>query len=258
MSRLQMEDQRRRTGHLQMARNTFARGVETMRRHRLALITATIAVFASGCECSDTVSNPTTPDTPKGTIHIERVPEAETVLAELDRVSWVFEHRGGELTTDFTIYHRPEGKDQTQTVVFRALGDEVVRALRSQPDNEGDRDEESGYIIVVVPDIPDVGDVVHRFSLNRLGFTKKVPAKDVIPNTVFSHSGSFEKGFGRPPDTVQLRPGETHVLVDDGVRLVSSGAEVAPDEREMIRYVLTVTALKDGQISERDESVRGK
>lgn len=217
------------------------------------MLAATLAFFAVGCRRSDSGNLPTTTVSPKGTIHIERVNEAEMVLAELGRKAWVFKHRGGELTTDFTVFHRPEGKDQTQRVIFRRFGDDAVRMLHALAEDDRQNDG-GGYVIVAIPEFRDGrGEVTHSFSLNGASCYGTASANEIYPESVISHSGSSSGGGGTFDKPVKLSPGESKTLVDYSVRLDSGGTDVPLLEREMVRYVVTVTTLQDGQLPKREE-----
>ena len=66
----------------------------------------------------------------------------------------------------------------------------------------------------------------------------------------------FGGAFSEPPGKLTLSPGESRTLVSTDRRLYPSDTDVPWDElrdtAEQIRYVLTVTALQDGQLPKRD------
>ncbi len=243
-----------------------------MAQNRLPEIAVALTILAVGCEGSQSPEVMTPMATPKGQVHIERFEDAEAVLDQLGLASWVFKHRGGELTSEFTIYHRPPGKDQTETVIFSANGDTAVLVARNDRDRQNDEDvaetrEDGGYLIVTVPEHLEQGRgyVTHSFSLSGARVSHTDSVNNIYAETVYADSFHAEPTpEGRPgvssiswggasSKPLELTPRESKVLVNLTKRLSRPGTTELPiDEREMVRYVLTVTALKDGVLPKRD------
>jgi hypothetical protein len=109
-----------------------------------------LAFLAAGCRHSESDDLPAAVASPEGTVHLERLGEAERVLEQIDgQEAWGFKHRGGLLTTEFTVFHRPQGKDQAERVIFRRSGDNVARNHKAPLREAGEverQDEEGGYV----------------------------------------------------------------------------------------------------------------
>jgi hypothetical protein len=190
-------------------------------------------------------------------VRLERITDGEAALAEFDRVSRIYKHSGGPLTTEFTIFHRPEGSNQKTTTLMKCDGDLVVNDFLYEARQEHDTWEGwegfTGFTTVIVPDIPGSRDpldeVIYSFSLGGGGVRKitmkRKGAQDVYPQSVFSPEGMGQmKGpKDSSPDSVEIRPGESRVLLDYSIHF-SSGADLPKEEWETIRYLLTVSALK--------------
>lgn len=227
---------------------------------------AICSLFVIGCRSANSDNLPAQSTVPKGTVQIERSSEAEAVLSQLGQKSFVFIHRGGKLTTDFTIYYRPRGKNQTEQVLFHASGNETIAWLRARPDDDGRHGEEGGYAIIAWPEnfAPKNGNVTFSFSLDGTGRLSSSPAKEIFPKTLFDkkHQECFEVS-SVPNRPVDLRPGETKTVVRYSVRWVPPDLESLPgsdklpeveraSELETVRFVLTATALKESQPPSRD------
>ena len=238
-----------------------------MIQHPLVTIAIICPLFAVGCGSANSDNLPVHSTAPKSTVQIERSPEAEKVLSQLGQKSFVFKHRGGELTTDFTIYYRPQGKNQTEQLLCNVSGDGFTDGLPACPDDDDRRCEEGGYAMMVWPDLfpPRNGNVTFSFSLNGAGRAWSRSVKAIFPKALFDkhyQNGLEQQNAADTP--VDLRPGETHTLAHYSVRLIPpdflyppSGSDKIPElerasELEMIRFVLTATALKEGQLSKRD------
>jgi hypothetical protein len=231
-----------------------------MRPYPLTVIAAMLAFLAAGCRHSESDDLPATVASPEGTVHLERLGEAERVLEQInDQEAWVFKYRGGPLTTEFTVFHRPQGKDQAERVIFRRSGDGVARGHKAKLREAGEdeqQDEDGGYVIAAIPESLDGnGEFTFSFSLNS-DFTRSTyPANEIYPRTVAAYRESGG-GYMEPPGKVKLSPGESRTLVSSDRRLYPSGTDVPwhelRDTAEQIRYVLTVTALQDGQLPKRD------
>ena len=157
-----------------------------MAQYRLPKIAVALTFFAVGCEGSNS------PEVvPEGTVHIARVDDAEAVLAQLGQLSWVFKHRGGELTSEFTIYHRPAGKNQTESVIFYGNGDTAVYGARDARDRQRDENEvipeDGGYLIVTVPEHSRLrqgrGYVTHSFSLSGISVSQTDSVNNIYAET---------------------------------------------------------------------------
>jgi len=243
---------------------------------RLFLIAAA-AIFAIGCQRSSPPAAPPPADHATETVHVERLHETEAVLAKLHRNAWVFKYWGGDATSEFTIYHRPEGKDQQERAIYETSGDDAIHARRilqqtsaadGRPEDDdalapADRPlprearEEQGYLIVVVPaflnPLMGSGEIMYRFDLAGAGVMDTTTAETVYPKTVFSHS-RVSSSSGAVKEPVELTPGETKVLVDSTERFRSKGRDTPIQEEETLRYVLKITSLKDGQLPKRDKA----
>lgn len=248
--------------------------------YRLSVMAAA-AFFVIGCQRSSPPAASPPAETATETIHVRRLNETEAVLAQLHRKAWVFKHWGGDVTSDFTIYHRPKGTDQQERVIYRASGDDAIHARRalqqtSEPER-GPKDddapaptdrlqlreaqEKEGYLIVVVPVFPygiGSGEITYKFNLGSgAGVTSTTAAETIYPKTVFSHS-VVGSGSGSVKEPVELTLGETKVLVDSTVRFTSRGSKTPLREGEALRYVLQITALKDGRLPKRDRQAEAK
>jgi hypothetical protein len=229
-----------------------------MRPYPLAVIAAMLAFLATGCRHSESDDLPATVASPEGTVHLERLGETERVLEHLGQEAWVFKHRGGLLTTEFIVFHRPQGKDQAERVIFRSFGDDVVllvqdREQRAAGEDER-QDEDGGYVIATMPPWPSdgSGEFTHFFSLNGPFGSTTEPANEIYPNTnaPTKHSPAILSGSVDYDEKVELNPGESRELV--GLTRLRPATDVPLLELEQIRYVLTVTALQDGQLPKRD------
>lgn len=255
----------------------------------VALLAAVAAVVAVGCQRSSPPGASPPAENAAETIHVRRLHETEAILAQLHRRAWVFRYWGGDVTSDFTIYHRPEGKDQQERVIYTDSGDEAIlarRALRqtSEPDgrpedddalartdraepqdarDQGYEKQDAGYLIVVVPTFQDLltggsGEIMYKFNLaGGTGVMSTTTAETVYPKTVFSHS-RVGSSSGAVKEPSELTPGETKVLVDSTERFRSRGRDIPFQEEETLRYVLTITALKDGRLPKRDVPAQPK
>ena len=261
----------------------------------VALLAAVAALVVARCQRSSPPGASPPAENAAETIHVRRLHDTEEVLAQLHRKAWVFKHQGGDVTSEFTIYHRPEGKDQQERAIYTASGDDAIhfrRALQqtSEPDGRPQDDgavapadrpqppdgtpgyddalvpadrpqprearEDEGDLIVVVPTFQDLltggsGEIMYKFNLaGGAGVMSTTTAETVYPKTVFSHSrvGSSSGAVKKP---IELTPGETKVLVDLTERFRSRGRDTPFQEEETLRYVVTITALKDGQLPKR-------
>jgi len=222
-----------------------------------------------GCGSANSANPPAQSTTPKGTVQIERVPEAEAVLSQLGQKSFVLKHRGGELTTDFTIYYRAEGKNQTEQVLFHASGDRTIGWLRAWPNNDGRHREEGGYAIIAWPEHfgQTNGNLTFSFSLNGARTSTSPPEKEIYAKTLLSgvpviigssqfpspvleiHGSEFLSA-----KLVELRPGETATLVEYSQTISTKPPDSnKPLKQGTVRYFLSATALKDGQLPKRDK-----
>jgi hypothetical protein len=185
-------------------------------------------------------------------IHIERLEDSETVLSHLGHKAWVFKYHGGELIMDFRIFHRPAGKDQIEKVIYHRFGDDANR-LNQDLAKENPQDGYEGYLIIAIPDsLNGKGEFRYSFSVNGSSSRGRVPATDVYPTTVTSHSGlkgGSMDDSDRAYKPVHLRPGETKTLATDYTGLTRGEPK---SEEERLLYVLDVTALKDGQLPRRE------
>ncbi len=124
--------------------------------------------------------------------------------------------------------------------------------MHEQSDDEDPQDQSGGYLIVALPDsFEDVGNVIYSFSLNGSSSIRTTSAKKVFPDTVFSHQGVVLGGHSHK-GVVELRPGETKVLEDDTTYFLRD-SDATRDEAEMVRIVIKVTGLVDGQLPKRDD-----
>jgi hypothetical protein len=226
---------------------------QAMRPYPLAVIAAMLAFLAVGCRHSESENLSAT----VGNVHLERLGEAERVLEQIDsREAWVFKHRGGLLTTEFTVFHRPQGKDQAERVIFQSSGDGVALSVQDREQHATAEDDGSykdgGYVILVIPQLgwppgADSLEITHSFSLVGVSRTNTKPANEVYPKTVGSSGpGASGGAYIRLPRKVKLSPGESATLVDLSRFLGPRDTDVPMAEWEEIRYVLTVTALQDG------------
>jgi hypothetical protein len=107
---------------------------------------------------------------PVSEVEVERLPDAEAVLAQLGQKAYVFKYQGGELTARFTLYHRPAGTNQEERVIFQADGDEALRLLRGGTGAPGKDGDPAGYLIVTVPGRSTAttqGELTFKFNLGE-------------------------------------------------------------------------------------------
>jgi hypothetical protein len=121
-------------------------------------------------------------------------------------------------------------------------GSHAKRAKKTQ------NEEHSGYLIIAIPDSywAAAGEITFSFSLCGENIGQSVPIDHVFPKSVFAHNSVWRsEGV---PDRLELGPGETKVLFDEEETLTSPNSPTADGERELVRYVLTVTGLKDARL----------
>ena len=219
---------------------------------------AGISVLVLSVSCEGEKPTPRTPekqDQPKGVLYLERLLDTEAVMAELGNLAWVYKIRGdGELTTEYTIYYRPKGKNQIERVIFQAFGDTTILFLHDMMKAEEIKElEEGGYIIVTRPESFDGdGDVGHHFSLRGANSYKNTPFKELFPDTVRSANRLAGSASKPGPKTIKLSPGETKTIRHSLTNFNGTPDDVIA-ERERVRCELKVTGLKGGQLPERDE-----
>jgi hypothetical protein len=213
---------------------------------RLQAVFLAFSIFAVGCNQSPSSITKEPLAKPTGVVQIERLPDAEAVLSEIGKTAWVFKHRGGELTAEFVISHRPAGSDQKETIVFQRSGDDAVNAFhaiagKQQPTSEG------GFLILAL----DKREITFSFGLAGAKNTKIITSDDNLPNVIFSGGDKLtdSKLLHTP---LSLKPGEAQVLVEHAVHYHSSTPNLPAEQRELVRYSLRVIALKDGQLPKRD------
>lgn len=221
--------------------------------HRV-LAAGSLICLAAGCGPTNTPVAPpvATPPAP-GTVLVVRSPDAEMALSETGHKAWAYKTDGGLATVEFLIYHRPAGKDQPETIVHRMSGDDTLAFLSVLPEAEGKSSEAIvGMVTVVVPEsLGDVREIRFGFSMAGGRSDAKTTSDKVFPASVRKYNGWLASG-SETTQPILLAPGETKSLVDTR-RLL--GSEGPFEERESVRYVLTITALKDGKIpAERGEA----
>ena len=182
---------------------------------------------------------------------IERSLEGEQILRQLRHNAWVFRHSGGPLNPEFNVFHKPTGKDTTEKEVFHATGSQTLHMLYSRDESEREtNDKNGGFIIVTFPDNWTNADeqLLLTFSLN--GASSSISAtKDVFGASEESGDPTYTSISGGPiTKPITLAPGESHVLADTTIR-PTNDSETPTDEREAFRYVLTVTALTEGELA---------
>jgi hypothetical protein len=194
-----------------------------------------------------------------GIVHVERSPDAEALLTQLASNAWVFKHRGGELTAELIVSHRPAGPDQKETTIFEADGNlEKVGALneaflKNGTDIVSVGADTSGYLIVAIPS--DSEWQTHALILSRGNFgSSKISKKasDLVLDLVGGDSGKTRKLsagsiLGQP---LALAPGDTKIIVDHFMYFEPDSTKSAIGEMEAIHTVLTVSARKKGELTE--------
>jgi len=184
--------------------------------------------------------------TPKGTIQIEQIKETQIVLEKLGQRAWVYKYKGGGLTTELTISHRPEGKDQELESVYHNFNPGPTSFF-----GKDSTEETEGYIIVTAPsEVFRGGKIVHYMSLGDANAVYRGELEDLQPGGVDGSVGIGQAGDGSGLASLELKPGETKHLVGHDVHYVLGDRSVPLEEQEMFRFQLTVTALQAGERSE--------
>ena len=219
---------------------------------RIACISLFFAIFG----CSHDVPTATGPiaTTAKPECRIERSTEAEAVLKQLGQNAWVFRYSGGALNPDLKVTYKAAGKDSVEETVFDVDGQQTLDIVNSRGPSQHETDLSRGGFIIVT--FPDSGfsdqELLLSFSLDGTSSFANAD-KDAVPAQKLAGPsyGSFGGNVVEQPTA--LSPGESRVLSDWTVRRWQD-KKIPADERETIRYVLTVTALTDAEILEHDRS----
>jgi hypothetical protein len=231
------------------------RGKADMARTCWLMTVVVVSLLPIGCDRPAATESPETPAADvRGSVHIERSEEGAAVLAQLGRKSWVFKHRGGELTAEWIVYHRPAGKNQKDTAVLEARGDQAVLILHAPVSYDPKNADTAGYLIVAMPSTVSMseGDLTFNFSLGGAGCSYAAKASEVYPKTALSNPFEQKWGGNLLDKPLALAPGETKVLVDYVQRFGSPSAQEPMQELETVRHVLKVTALKNGELPKRE------
>ena len=215
-----------------------------MSRFRYFFYLGSSVLLLFGCQQSK--QSAPVKSTPKGTIQIEQVTEAQIVLEKLGQRAWVYKYKGGELTTELTISHRPEGKDQELESVFHSFNPGHISTF-----GKDSTEETEGYIIVTAPSEDfSGGKIVHYMSLGSADVSRYGKLENLLPDEVDEPVGIGWYGDGSGLPSLELKPGETKHLVGHDVHYVLGDRSVPLEEQEMFRFQLTVTALQAGERSE--------
>jgi hypothetical protein len=219
-----------------------------MPRFRYSWILAGSVLLLFGCQQEK--HNAAAKTRPQGTIQIEQVKEAQIVLNKLGQRAWVYRHKGGYLTTELTIYHRPQGKDKELESVFH----DVNQGSSWNLGNDS-AEEVEGYIIVTAPrSALRGGEIVHYLSSLTGSSVRRGKLKDLYPDGTNGPEGIGQTGDGSGVASLELKPGETKHLVGHDIHYSFGDLPIPIKEQEMVRYVLTVTALNDGERPQRGDS----
>jgi hypothetical protein len=216
---------------------------------------AVVSLLLIGCGRPTATKLPETPATDVGQgLHIERCEEGEAVLAQLGRKAWVFKHRGGELTAEWIVYHRPAGKNQKDAVVFTARGDQAVQILHAGESYDPKSTDTVGYLIVAMPNTGSMrdGDLTFNLSLGQAGCSHVDKASEVYSVTALSNRFTSTWGGCLLDNPLALAPGETKMLVDYVQTFGSPSAQEPLQTLETVHHILKVTALKNGELPKRD------
>ena len=182
--------------------------------------------------------------TPKGTIQIEQVTEAQIILGKLGQRAWVYKYRGGELTTELTIFHRPEGKDKELESIYHNFNPGPTWVF-----GKDSTEDTAGYIIVTSPkNALRGGEIVNYLSLDSAEGSGPPGAdganavyrgklEDRYPDGVDGAVGIAQAGDGSGLASLELKPGETKHLAGHDIHYVFGDRPVPREEKEMIRYV---------------------
>lgn len=251
-------------------------------RSETILAIVAVGLLASGCRPAQTPAR-------VKEVEVEHLQEVAAVLAQLGQKAYVFKHQGGEVTAAFTLYHQPAGTNQQERVIFQANGDEAVRLRHGGTSGPGKGDDPTGYLIVAVPKrvfATGESDLIFRFNLGKASCGKAAKVAHVYAGTALSpyprvlRAGESGDELTAPGETngvvldlytMQYRekwalsPGETITLVEhawwhgaptDELYLKQAKEQSHVVARQLglekFRSVLTITALKNGQLPNRD------
>ena len=192
---------------------------------------------------------------PKGSIQIERLTEAEKIISHIGQRSWVFKHEGSDITSQFVIYYRANGKFTEEKVLFKANGDSLFNAIKFMPNSvRRVRSKKSGgYLIVSFGE-----NVLHSLSVGSISTADQKPRKGVFQDTILANRELESKRISSAKELAAkqtIPPGKTVELINETVFIQSRADKGKPIlDAERFRYVLTATNIKDGILPKREEN----
>lgn len=211
---------------------------------RLAYLVLLMVLMGCG---HDGPTAPSEPVSARGAhCRIERATEAEAVLAQLGTNAWVFRHSGCDLMPVLKVAYKPASSDALEKTLFEADGDRALRLKHSHDPARNENDVLNGGFIVVT--FPDAG-----FSQQELGLRFSIDGahtthadRDAIPLLVHEGPVYWSGGGTLLDESIVISPDESRNLCDWTFSR-SNTSPTLPEEQESIRYVWTVTALREGE-----------
>lgn len=213
-----------------------------------AWLALALLLAGTGCGSPPASGTPAAPAAPTTATRVERPELPAGFLDALGKKGWVYKFSGAPALVEFKVYHRPAGKGHKEEVIRLYSNHDSFVGL-SQEDG-GLTKPTDGLLVALLPNrLSDQGEVQVGFTVAHRSNRMRTSAQEFFPPSVASHTSmAIDDKVAELPAEVPL--GKTLELTN--LEYILGDTEPFED-REVLRFVITVTPIPDGKLPPRPQ-----